>query len=179
MKFSQLITTRRSCRTFGSGEIPGEQVQAILRAALLAPSSMNRQSWHFVVVDNKTDLAKLADSKERGAFFVKDAAFAVVVVGQQKDSDCWVEDGSIAATYMQLQAEDLGLGSCWVQIRNRRISDGTRSEDIVKGILDIPEEMGVLCIIAFGNKQKSLPPHSDDDLAWEKVHVDQFTQGEL
>ena len=93
MKFSQLISSRRSCRTFGSGEIPAEQVQAILRAALLAPSSMNRQSWHFVVVDDKTDLAKLADSKERGAYFVKDAAFAVVVVGQQKDSDCWVEDG--------------------------------------------------------------------------------------
>ena len=52
-------------------------------------------------------------------------------------------------------------------------------QDIVKGILDIPEEMGVLCIIAFGNKQQTLPPHSDDDLAWEKVHVDQFTQGEL
>ena len=179
MNFSQLIASRRSCRAYGSGEVPPEQVQAILRAALMAPSSMNRQSWHFVVVDDKTDLAKLADCKEHGSYFVKDAAFAVVVVGQQKESDCWVEDGSIAAAYMQLQAEDLGLGSCWVQIRNRRISDGTRSEDIVKGILDIPEEVGVLCLVAFGIKQQTFPPHSDDDLAWEKVHVDKFTQEEL
>ena len=170
MNISQLIASRRSCRAYGSGEVPPEQVQAILRAALMAPSSMNRQSWHFVVVDDKTDLAKLADCKEHGSYFVKDAAFAVVVVGQQKESDCWVEDGSIAAAYMQLQAEDLGLGSCWCH---------TRSEDIVKGILDIPDEMGVLCLVAFGIKQQTLPPHSDDDLAWEKVHVDKFSQEEL
>ncbi len=176
MDFSQLISVRRSCRSFAAGDIPPEKVQAILRAALLAPTSMNRKSWSFVVVDDKTDLAKLADSKEKGSYFVKDAALAVVVVGDPALSDCWMEDASIAATFIQLQAEDLGLGSCWVQIRGRRISDGTLSSDIVKGILDIPEGMEVLCVIAIGNKRQILPQHPEDELLWEKVHIEKFSQ---
>lgn len=176
MQFSQLISDRRSCRTFAAGDITPEQAQAILRAALLAPTSMNRRSWRFVVVDEKGTLDKLADCKEQGAAFVRDAALAVVVLGDSSLSDCWVEDGTIAATYMQLQAEELGLGSCWVQVRGRRISDGTRSADIVRGVLDIPEDLDVLCIIAFGRKGHVLPPHSDDDLQWEKVFIDKFSQ---
>lgn len=174
MHFSTLISNRRSCRSFDESDLLPEQVQAILRAALLAPSSMNRQSWHFIVVDDKTSLAKLSDSKEHGSHFLKDAALAVVVTCDPVENDCWVEDGAIAASFMQLQAEELGLGSCWVQIRGRRISDGTLSSDIVKGILDIPEEQQVLCIVAIGNKHQQLPPHADEDLPWEKVHVDKF-----
>ena len=153
MHFSTLISNRRSCRSFNESEVQPEQVQAILRAALLAPSSMNRQSWHFIVVDDKTSLAKLSDSKEHGSHFLKDAALAVVVTCNPVENDCWVEDGAI---------------------RGRRISDGTLSSDIVKGILDIPEEQQVLCIVAIGNKHQQLPPHADEDLPWEKVHVDKF-----
>ena len=174
MNFSQLISSRRSCRIFGSGEIPAEQVQAILRAALLAPSSMNRQSWHFVVVDDKTNLAKLADSKERGAYFVKDAAFAVVVVGQQKESDCWVEDGSIAAAYMQLQAEDLGLGACWIQVRERYTDEGEPADNIVRYLLGIPEPLRVVSIVAIGHKGMERKPFNEERLLWDKVHVDKF-----
>ena len=174
MTFSELISNRRSCRTFAAGDLQPEEVQAILRAALLAPTSMNRRAWHFVVVDDKTTLEKLSDSKERGARFVKDAAMAVVVAVNPTDDDCWVEDGSLAAAFMQLQAEELGLGSCWVQIRGRHISDGTLSSDIVRGILDIPEEMQVLCIVAIGKKGSLLTPHDDDGLLWEKIHIDRF-----
>lgn len=174
MQFSTLLSHRRSCRTFDDSEIQPEQVQALLRAALLAPSSMNRRTWHFIVVDDKVCLAKLSDSKEHGSSFLKDAALAVVVADNPADNDCWIEDGALAAAFIQLQAEELGLGSCWVQIRGRRISDGTLSSDIVKGILDIPDEMQVLCIVAIGNKRHSLPPHVDDDLLWEKVHIDKY-----
>ena len=174
MHFSELISQRRSCRHYDEGDILPDEVQSILRAALLAPTSMNRRAWHFVVVEDKAMLEKLADSKEQGSSFVKDAALAVVVTGNPNDNDCWIEDGSIAATFMQLQAEELGLGTCWVQIRGRRISDGTLSSDIVKGILDIPEDMQVLCIVAIGKKQRPLPSHADDELLWEKVHIDKY-----
>ena len=174
MHFSELISQRRSCRHYDEGDILPDEVQSILMAALLAPTSMNRRAWHFVVVEDKAMLEKLADSKEQGSSFVKDAALAVVVTGNPNDNDCWIEDGSIAATFMQLQAEELGLGTCWVQIRGRRISDGTLSSDIVKGILDIPEDMQVLCIVAIGKKQRPLPSHADDELLWEKVHIDKY-----
>ena len=67
-------------------------------------------------------LAKLSVCKPAGAAFLKDCALAVVVLANVMESDVWVEDASIASIYMQLQAEDLGLGSCWCQIRIRNVS---------------------------------------------------------
>ncbi len=174
MDFYDLVARRRSHRKYAEGEIEAEQVQAILRAALLSPTSRNNRQWQFVVTDDPMTLDKLSDAKEQGAAFVRDASFAVAVLGNPTLNDCWVEDGSIAAYAMQLQAEELGLASCWVQIRGRRLSDGTKSSDVVRGILDIPEEQDVLCLIAFGKKRDSLPPHDDNSLKWENVHPDKF-----
>lgn len=174
MVFNDLIAKRRSHRSYAGGELDAEQVQAILRAALMSPTSRNNRQWQFVVVDDRIDLQKLSDAKEQGASFVKDAALAVAVLGCPAQNDCWVEDGSIAAFAMQLQAEDLGLTSCWVQIRGRRLSDGTKASDVVRGILDIPEDHEVLCLIAFGKKNKDLPPHDEDSLKWENIHPDKF-----
>lgn len=169
LSFEQLVAKRRSHRRFQQTEIDSEQVQKILRAALMSPTSRGRQLWQFVAVDNKADLEKLADVKESGSAFVKDAALAIVVLGNPTLNDCWVEDGSIAAISMQYQAEELGLASCWVQIRGRRLSDGTLSSDVVRGILDIPDDLDVLCILAFGNPMTTLPPHDEESLRWERV----------
>lgn len=174
MNFSQLITTRRSHRVFTSTEIHPDVVQQILRAALLSPTSRNQRAWNFIVVDDKSDLEKLADAKEQGSSMLAHAAFAVVVLGDAAHNDCWVEDGSIAAITMQYQAHDLGIASCWVQIRGRRLSDATLSSDVVRGILDIPEAYDVLCIVAFGHPAQPLPPHDDDSILWERVHLDHF-----
>ena len=174
MDYEQLVAARRSHRTFGRVELEPAQVQTILRAALLAPTSRNNRSWQFVVVDNSCDLDKLSDVKEHGAEFVRNASLAVVVVGNPDVNDCWVEDGSIAAFSMQLQAEDMGLASCWVQVRGRRLSDGTPAGEVVRGILDLPPEMETLCIIAVGRKAMALTPHSDDTLKWENVHLEKY-----
>ena len=171
MIFEELVAKRRSHRRFQQTEIEPEQVQKLLRAALMAPTSRGRQLWQFVAVDNKSDLEKLADAKESGASFVKDAALAIVVLGNHELNDCWVEDGSIAAISMQYQAEELGLASCWVQIRGRRLSDGTLSADVVRGILDIPDDLDVLCILAFGKPSNTLPPHDEASLKWENVRL--------
>ena len=52
--------------------------------------------------------------KEQASQFIADAALAVVVVADPLASDVWIEDASIASIYLQLQAEDMGLGRCWV-----------------------------------------------------------------
>lgn len=171
MTFEKLVAKRRSHRRYQKTEIDPEQVQKLLRAALMSPTSRGRQLWQFVAVDNKTDLEKLADVKEQGAAFIKDAAMAIVVLGNPSLNDCWIEDGSIAAISMQYQAEELGLASCWVQVRGRRLSDGTLSADVVKGILDIPKELDVLCILAFGKPLNALPPHDEASLKWENVRL--------
>ena len=121
--FATLIKSRRSTRKFTDQLLNPEQVEMILKAALMAPASKRKNPWQFVVVEDKEMLAKLSVCKPAGAAFLKDCALAVVVLANVMESDVWVEDASIASIYMQLQAEDLGLGSCWCQIRNRKTED--------------------------------------------------------
>mgnify|MGYP000936840191 CR=1 FL=1 len=172
--FADLMHRRRSCRKFTNEKIDADELSMVLNAALISPTAMNRRAWHFVVVEDKTTLEKLSECKETGAAMLKNAAVAVVVLGNVNDNDCWIEDGSIAAFAMQLQAEDLGLGSCWVQVRNRGLNSGERANDIVRGILNIPEGFDTLCILALGHKANQLPLKKDEDARWEQVHVGQF-----
>ena len=165
---------RRSHRKFTDKEIDAESVKLILRAALMAPTSKGQRAWQFVVVDNPLDIEKLSDAKDLGSQFMKGAPLAVVELGDPLQNDCWVEDGSIAAISMQYQAEDLGLGSCWVQMRGRGLSDGTSADTVIRGILDIPENLHVLCVLAFGHKADERKPQNEEKLKWENVHVDKY-----
>ncbi|MCF0244083.1 MAG: nitroreductase family protein [Bacteroidaceae bacterium] len=169
-----LFLKRRSYRKFSAEEISENDVQFILRAALLSPSSRGRCTWHFVVVEDKLDLEKLADAKSSGSGFLKNCRLAVVVCGDALENDCWLEDGAIAAYGMLLQAEDLGLGACWCQIHKRLLADGTSSEDVVRGVLDIPENQNVLCIVGIGHKETELAPQDEDTLKWENVHLNKW-----
>ena len=172
--FKELVQMRRSHRKFTEEEIDAEDVKLILRAALMSPTSKSQRGWQFVVVDNKTDLEKLADAKDMGSQFLKGAPSAVVVLGDPVQNDCWVEDGSLAAIAMQYQAEDLGLGSCWIQMRGRGLSDGTSADTVIRGVLNIPENLSCLCIIAIGHKADERKPQNEDRLKWENVHVGEW-----
>lgn len=172
--FKELVQMRRSHRKFTSEPIDPEDVQLILRAGLMSPTSKGQRAWQFVVVDDAADIEKLADAKDLGSQFIKGAPLAVVVLGDALQNDCWVEDGSIAAFAMQLQAEDLGLGSCWAQMRGRGLSDGTSADTVIQGILGIPENLSCLCVLAFGHKADERKPQNEDRLKWENVHVGKF-----
>ena len=173
-EFKDLVKKRRSHRKFVSSELDAEHVKLILRAALMSPTSKGQRSWQFVVVDDRSDLEKLADAKDFGSQFLKDAPLAIAVLGDPLQNDCWIEDGSIAAISMQYQAEALGLGSCWIQMRGRGLSDGTSADTIIRGILDIPENLSVLCIVAFGRKAEERKPQNEEKLKWENVHIGKY-----
>ena len=172
--FNELVKIRRSHRKFTDEEISPEHVQSILRAALMSPTSKSQRAWQFVVVDDKTDIEKLADAKDLGSQFMKGAPLAIVVLGDPQKNDCWVEDGSIAAVSMQYQAEELGLGSCWVQMRARGLADGTPADEVIRGVLDIPANLNTLCIIAVGHKADERKPQNEDNLKWENVHAEKY-----
>ena len=172
--FQNLVQQRRSHRRFSSQEIDAEQVRLILRAALMSPTSKGQRNWHFVVVDNATDIEKIADAKDMGAQFLKGAPLVVAVLGNGQQNDCWVEDASIAAFAMQLQAEDLGLGSCWAQMRGRGLADGTSADTVLRGILGYPEDLNCLCVIGFGHASDERKPQAEDRLKWEHVHIGKF-----
>ena len=172
--FKDLAQIRRSHRKFTEEEISPEDVQTILRAALMSPTSKSQRAWQFVVVEDKQDIDKLADAKDIGSQFMKGAPRAIVVRGDPQQNDCWIEDGSIAAISMQYQAEELGLGSCWVQMRGRGLADGTPADEVIRGVLDIPSNLNTLCIIAFGHKADQRKPQNEDNLKWENVHADKY-----
>lgn len=172
--FKALVQTRRSHRKFTDQEINPDDVHTIIRAALMSPTSKSLRAWHFILVENRTDIEKLADAKELGSSFLKGAPLAIVVLGDPMQNDCWIEDGSIAAISMQYQAEELGLGSCWIQMRGRGLADGTPAADVVRGILDIPDNMNCLCIIALGYAADDRKPQNEDNLKWCNVHTDKF-----
>lgn len=169
-----LFAKRRSHRKFAADNISQDDVQLILRAALLSPSAKSRRSWQFVVVEDKLDLEKLSDAKNMGGEFLKNCPLAVVVCNNQLENDCWIEDCSIAAYGILLQAEELGLGGCWCQIHKRGLDDGTNAEDVVRGILNIPESQNILCIIGLGHKESERKPQNEDKLKWENVHLNKW-----
>ena len=174
MEFKELVKMRRSHRKFTEEEIDAEDVKLILRAGLMAPTSKGQRAWQFVVTDDPLDIEKLSDAKDMGSQFMKGAPLAIVVLGDPVANDCWVEDGSIAAVSMQYQAEELGLGSCWIQMRGRGLDDGTTADTVIRGVLDIPDNMNCLCILAIGHWTDERKPQSEDKLKWENVHLNKF-----
>jgi len=172
--FSELIKTRRSMRQFTDELLSGEDVKLLLRAGLMAPSSKGLHSYEFIVVEDKEMLTALSHSKAVGSDFLAGAPLAIVVLADPAVSDVWIEDASVAATHILLQAEDLGLGACWIQVRNRQDAEGRSTEEIVKSLLGIPEERGVVCIIAVGHKGMERKPQNEDRLKWEKVQLEKF-----
>lgn len=173
--FQELIGKRRSIRQFTDELLTPEQVETILKAALKSPSSKNKMPWEFVVVEDKDMLQRLAGCKKFGSKPVAGCALAVVVLADPFASDIWVEDTSIASYMMQLQAEDLGLGSCWIQIRGRMTeNENVSAEEYVKDLLDVPTHMQVLSIMVFGHKAQERPPYDDEKLQWEKIHIDKY-----
>lgn len=173
-QFSDLIKNRRSMRKFTDEELTQDQVVALLKAALMAPSSKRTNPWQFIVVDDKETLQKLSLCKEMGASFLKDAAMAIVVMADPLASDVWIEDAAIASIMIQLQAEDMGLGSCWIQVRERFTATGIPSGDYVHNVLDIPLQLQVLSIVAVGHKGMERKPFKEEHLQWEKIHLNKY-----
>jgi nitroreductase len=172
--FAELVKNRRSTRQFTEEKLTAEEVEQIMKSALMSPTSKNGRSWNFVLVEDKEMLRLLSQCRESGAAFVEQCALAIVIVSDPVQSAAPIEDATIAATYIQLQAEDLGLGSCWSQVTGRETADGSDSEQYIRDLLDIPYTHGVECIIAIGHKAKIGKPHDEDKLLWEKVHVGKF-----
>jgi len=172
--FASLVKNRRSIRQYTPEKLTAEEVEQIMKSALMSPSSKRSTPWQFVLVEDKDMLQQLSQSRSSGANFLADCALAVVVLTNPMQSTCPVEDATIAATYIQLQVEDLGLGSCWVHINGRETATGQDSEDYVRQLLDIPLQLVVECIIAIGRKENAGKPFDESRLQWEKLHIGKY-----
>ncbi len=112
------IATRTSVRDYEARPVEKEKVEKMLRAAMAAPTAMNKQPWHFVVVDQRNVLDALAGANPY-AKMLKKAPLAIVVCGNTDKMiegggrDFWIQDASAATENLLLAAHAMGLGAVW------------------------------------------------------------------
>ncbi|MDO4496462.1 MAG: nitroreductase family protein [Bacteroidales bacterium] len=169
--FHELIINRRSIRKYTGEILDPEQVRLILEAGLMAPAGKRLNPWHFVVIEDRETLVALSKAKAQGAGPLATAALGICLCADPSVSDTWVEDLSIASIQMQLQCTDLGLGSVWIQMRNRYDEEGNAATYNVRRILNLPDHFEVLNVISIGHIGEERKPYDTGKLQWEKVQI--------
>lgn len=138
MTVDEAVRTLLAVRAYQERPVPEEVLRRILEAGRLTASSMNKQPWHFVVVQEPETLTALGDLAPTGPYIAGAPLAIVVVVDRTRFA---VSDASRAIQDMMLAAWDAGVGSNWV---------GFGGMEEVKALLGIPEDLDVLAIIPFG-----------------------------
>lgn len=154
MEFKDILALRRSTRKFLDRPVEDDTVERILKAAFSAPSARNSRSTRVMVVADREKIARMAEMRDYGSAFLKNAPLAFVIAGDRTKSDLWRENGAILATVLQLACVDEGLASCWVHVDGRpRLQgapDGEQAQEYLRGLLPLSDEWSVLCVIAAG-----------------------------
>ena len=172
--FLKLLEKRRSVRQFEDRQVEQEKIDCLVESMLRSPSSRSLNPWEFVVVQDKAMIEALSKAKPHGASFMKNAPLAIVVCADPEKCDVWIEDCSIASIILHLAATDLGLGSCWVQIRLRENESGGTAEAYIAKKLGLPEGMVVEAVIAIGSPKEDKPGHPKKSLLYDRVHYEKF-----
>jgi len=172
MALLDLIKQRKSIRGFLDKPVEREKIQTCLEAARLAPSACNSQPWRFIVVDDRQLKTRLCKAAFGGIYsinsFCQTAPAIVVVISEKskflarigglfRGTKYYLLDVGIACEHFVLQAEDLGLGTCWI---------GWFDEGAVKSVLNIPRGKKVDILIALGyyERDKVSPEHDREPL---------------
>lgn len=161
----QLLHRRRSIRRFTSQAIADEQIQAILAAAMAAPSARNQQPWQFVVIQERQMLDQLSQLTPYTKMLAE-ATLCIVVCGDTEHA-FWEQDCAAATQNILLAATGLGLGSVWLGLhpRHERVQQ-------VSSMLNIPSPYAPLCLVALGYPAESKPPADRWDAS--KVHYEKW-----
>ena len=168
------IATRASVRSFTDEPVGEADIETMLRAAMAAPTAMNRQPWEFIVLSDRDTLDALA-AKLRYAKMLKEAPLAIIVCaettmtnreGQLVENIFWEHDASAATENLLLAAHALGLGAVWTAA-----SDQERSA-AVKEALGIQGTVMPLCVIPIGHPAGETAPK--DKWKPEKIHYNRW-----
>ncbi len=169
MNTQEAIFSRRSIRKFKEKAISKEQIQLLLKAAMQAPSAVNKQPWHFVVLTERKLMSAVTEFHQH-AQMLHQAAAAILVVADPElahDEGYWQQDCAAATQNILLAAHDLGLGAVWLGIypREQRIIG-------LRNILNIPNALIPFSLVALGypNEQKEKVNRFTN----EKIHYNLF-----
>ena len=165
MEVFDAVRTVLAVRDYQDKPVPPDVVRRIVEAGQLTGSSMNRQPWHFIVVENRNTLRQLGALAQTGPYIAK-AALAIVIAIQRTTFS--VSDASRAIQSMILTAWSEGVASNWV---------GFLGLNGVKSLLTIPDDLDVLAIIPFGYPaQQIVKGKKQRKLLSEVAHRGRFGQ---
>ena len=171
----ETFLNRRSVRSYTGEAVPMEKLNTIIMAGLSSASSRAIRPWDLIVVRDKDKLIEMAGCRLKGSSrMLAGADAAIVVVGDEERSDVWIEDCSVVMANMHLMASALGVGSCWIQGRDREAVDGETTEDFLRRILQFPSESRLLAILSLGMPDEELPARTPESLPFNKVHINKY-----
>ena len=161
------IFNRKSVRSFTSEPVSQEHIEAMLKAAMAAPTAVNYQPWRFVVVTERAQLDAMAEVLPY-AKMLKQAPLAIVVCGETtwfegRENPFWQQDCSAATENLLLAAEALGLGAVWTGV----YPDMNLAKPLSE-FLGLPETVLPLCAIPIGHHDGTAKPR--DKWKPENVH---------
>jgi nitroreductase len=163
----ELMYTRRSIREYTDDLVTDEQIEAVLKAAMAAPSAQNLRPWHFIVVRKRKVLDKLA-KVHKYADLLEKAPVGIVICGDARVSERhWVEDTCAATQNLLLAATALGLGGVWISLYPKK-----KHQKYAAELLDIPDHVGILCVVALGHPAEKKESRTQYDA--ERVHRDEW-----
>ena len=147
MTFIELAKRRYSCRNYDRRPVEQDKLELILEAGRIAPSAVNLQPWHFIVIRDKENLSKIHCVYHREWF--QTAPCVIVICGDHNKSWKRKQDGkdhcdidiAIAVDHMTLQATELGLATCWICNFDKEITIST---------LNLPSELEPIVILPVG-----------------------------
>lgn len=142
------IFTRRSIRKYEGKPVSDDQIHKLLRAAMYAPSAGNEQPWHFIVIKDRQILDEIPKHHPYTQMLLE-APLAIIpccdISNLKYEGAFWVQDIAAAIQNILLEAEHLGLGTCWCGVYSRK-----ELVDKISEILNIPEHIMPVAVVAVG-----------------------------
>lgn len=169
MEVQEALLNRRSIRKYKDHKINKEDIDKILKAAMYAPSAMNTQAWHFILIDDKNVLIETIKSIPY-AEMLKQSAAAILVCGDsaiEKNESWLLQNCSAAIQNILLSAHGLGMGSCWIAIHGM--------EDVYKNIkvqFNLPENIVPVSLISLGYPDEVIK--TEERFKKDKIHYNKW-----
>jgi len=157
------IATKRDIREFAKKGVPGDIKTKILEAAKLTGSSMNTQHWRFILVQDSSNLGKLAADSTTGSW-VAGADFAVVILTNPKVPGYVIDAGRVLQD-MALAAWNFGLVSC--------LYTGTKKDELRRDF-GVPPQMEISAVLGFGYPRKKILGKKDRKPIQELVYLESY-----
>lgn len=175
MSLIEMMENRRSVRAFNNEPVTDDELNKILQAAMLAPNGKGLKPWSFVTIRDEKALRDLVNCRKGGAKMLETATAAIAVYSDSDVTDTFIEDSSLVMGWMHLMASDLGLGSCWLQLRLRPSNEeGVSAEEFVNRRLDAPNNQKVEALLVMGHIDEAPTAHELPALPCDKVHAERW-----